>query len=179
MPVPSGLVACRALLAYEGAARELVVRLKYRNARSSLTWLAKAMADLVQPRDGPIAVTWAPTTQRRRRTRGFDQAEVLARHVAGHLGLGCVALLTREPGPPQTGRSVLERRSGPQFCVRRSAVERVARLGRGAVVLVDDVITSGATMASAVAALREAGVEPVIGLAAAHTVSSSWSAPAT
>jgi predicted amidophosphoribosyltransferase len=176
--VPAGLLACRALLAYEGPARLVVTRLKYRNARSSLAWLAEGMAGLVQPRDGPVAVTWAPTTSTRRRARGFDQAEVLARRLASRLRLPCVDLLIRLPGPPQTGRSHLERRVGPRFAAQRSGLRRVRRSGPGAVLLVDDVITTGATMSAAASALHCAGVGPVIGLAAAHPAPPTWSAPA-
>jgi predicted amidophosphoribosyltransferase len=165
VPVPEGLSACRALLAYEGPARDVVARLKYRNARSSLSWLVEGMACLVQPHDAPVAVTWAPTTPVRRRGRGFDQGEVLARRLAARLGLACPRLLARLPGAPQTGRSSTQRRIGPRFHVRASAVRRVPD---GAVLLVDDVITTGATMSAAALALREAGLRSVIGLAAAH-----------
>lgn len=165
VPVPSGLCACRALLAYEGPARELVARLKYRNARTSLAWLAEGMASLVRPHDAAVAVTWAPTTAVRRRARGFDQAELLARRLGARLGLPCPELLVRLPGPPQTGRSHLERRVGPCFQVRRSARRRP---GTGALLLVDDVITTGATMSAAAHALHAAGLGPVIGLAVAH-----------
>lgn len=170
VPVPAGLSACRALLAYEGAARELVARLKYRNARSALAWLAEGMADLVRPHDAVAAVTWAPTTAVRRRARGFDQAELLARRIAARLGLPCQHLLVRLSGPPQTGRTHVERQVGPTFQVRRSARGRART---GAVLLVDDVITTGATMSAAANALRSAGLGPVIGVAAAHPAAPS------
>jgi len=160
IPTPPGLVWCRALLSYEGPAREVVAQLKYRNARSVASWLAGAMAGLVAPGEVTV-VTWAPTTELRRRARGFDQAEVLARRVAAHLGLGCVPLLARVPGPPQTGRTLLERRDGPQFLARRTA-------GGASVLLVDDVVTTGATFAAGALALRSAGAASIAGLASAH-----------
>ena len=58
---PPGVDGWWALLRYEGAGRDLVVHLKYRNARSSIRWLAEAMAALVDP-TGIDVVTWAPTT---------------------------------------------------------------------------------------------------------------------
>jgi len=151
------------LLAYDGPARELVARLKYRNARSSLDWLATGLAELVWAADQPTAVTWAPTTSARRRQRGFDQAELLARRLARRLALPCPRLLQRLPGQPQTGRSLADRRVGPVFAPvgRRAPV--------GAVLLVDDVVTTGATLAAASTALGRAGIGPVIGLAAAFT----------
>lgn len=160
-----GLDRCRSLLSYEGAGRELLARLKYRNARSPVAWLAAGMAALVVRFVGGIdVVTWAPTSDARRRARGFDQAEVLAKAVAAELGLPCVRRLRRLPGPPQTGRSRDERWHGPGF-VRR-APPRVQDLG---VLLVDDLLTTGATLSSAAAALRAGGVTTVVAVTAGRT----------
>lgn len=158
--IPPGLDACRALLDYAGPARQVVAQLKYRNARATAVWLGKGVAGLVRPGEVDL-VTWAPTTELRRRSRGFDHAEVLAQRVAVELGLPCWSVLTREPGPPQTGRTLLERRDGPEFGVRRT-------VKRASVLLVDDVVTTGATLAAAARALRTVGAARVIGVAAAH-----------
>ncbi len=72
LPPPAGVESCAALLAYAGAGRELVARLKYRNARASVRFLARGMADVVT--EEVDVVTWAPTTPARLRARGFDQA---------------------------------------------------------------------------------------------------------
>ena len=159
LPPPLGVDSCRAVLAYEGPARELVARLKYRNHRTTLTGLAAAMAATVI--DVPDVVTWAPTTIDRRRSRGFDQAELLAGAVAHHLGRPCRSLLRRGPGPAQTGRPLRERRAGPDL-VARSGVG-------GRVLLVDDVVTSGATCVAAARALKDAGASTVDVVAAART----------
>ncbi len=82
---PAGVDRCAALLDYSGAGRELVARLKYRNARASIGFLAAGMTALVDPATVDV-VTWVPTTPARRRQRGFDQAELLARAVARRLG---------------------------------------------------------------------------------------------
>ena len=113
-PVPAALDLCRSLLAYEGEARELVARLKYRNDRAALAWLAGGMAALVEPPAG-VVVTWAPTGARRRRRRGFDQAELLAAAVARRWRVPCRRLLDRAPGPAQTGLTLAARRRGPSF----------------------------------------------------------------
>jgi len=158
--VPEGLDDCRALLDYEGAAREVVARMKYRNERSSVPWIVAGLASLVD-RDGVDVVTWAPTTASRRRTRGFDHAEILARRVARALGLPCRPLLRRAPGPAQTGRSGAARRDGPSFAPAR-------RIDGRRVLVVDDVVTTGATLSAAASALRRAGAGVVVGLAVAH-----------
>jgi predicted amidophosphoribosyltransferase len=143
-------------------ARELVARAKYRNVRAVVPWLAAHMVDAATAR-GLVAdaVTWAPTTRVRVRSRGFDPAELLARAVAGGVGSRCSALLRRLPGPPQTGLAAAARRSGPRFQARR----RVPR----SVLLVDDVATTGATLSAAAMALREGGADRVVALVAART----------
>lgn len=146
---------------YEGTAREVVARLKYRNARSSVSWLAAGMADLVDA-DGIDVVTWVPTTPSRRRQRGFDQGRVLARAVARRLHRPCRPLLRRREGPPQTGRSRLQRLNGPDLVVRTWGAPPPR------VLLVDDVVTTGATMAAAARVLRQAGTVAVHAVSAAH-----------
>ena len=162
-PVVEGADACHVLLAYEGAGRELVARLKYRNERGAVAALARAMAGLVEP-DGVDVVTWAPTTASRRRSRGFDQARLVAKAVARLLGRPCRPLLRRVGDVPQTGRGRADRRAGPEF----RAVAGRCCAGRR-VLVVDDVITTGATAAAAVRALAVAGARSVTVLAAAHT----------
>jgi predicted amidophosphoribosyltransferase len=164
LPAPPGVDSCRALLSYGGEGRELVARLKYRNARASLQWLAREMAALVDPRDVDV-VTWIPTTAARRRHRGFDQAELLSRAVARQLRRPCRALFDRRAGPPQTGRSGIERRVGPSLAVRSTRTAPVPT----SVLVVDDVVTTGATITAAARALKAEGVGRVTVLAAART----------
>lgn len=166
LPPPAPLVTCTALLPYEGPSRAVVRALKYRGQRVQAGWLGTSLAELLRgPADaGPPpldVVAWAPTTAARRRRRGFDQAELLARITADGLGVPCRSLLARHPGPAQTGRSLAERAVGPAFEVRRP----VAGLR---VLLVDDVVTTGATLSAAGRALVAAGALEVHGAAAAH-----------
>jgi predicted amidophosphoribosyltransferase len=112
-------------------------------------------------------VTWAPTSDARRRSRGFDQGELVARHVARQLGVPCRRLLARSgPSVAQTGRSRIERLNGPEFVARPG-------LDGQRVIVVDDVVTTGATMRSAAAALRHAGASEPRLYAIASTPSGS------
>jgi predicted amidophosphoribosyltransferase len=165
LPPPAGVDGWFAPFAYEGVARELVARVKYWRTRATVPWLAAHMASLLVAAGADVAVdvaTWTPTTSSRRHARGFDHAEVLARAVARELGLRARPTLRRRPGPPQTGRPAAARRAGPHFDARHGALP--AR-----VLLVDDVATTGATIAAAADALRRAGVTSVVAVTAART----------
>jgi predicted amidophosphoribosyltransferase len=157
-PVVPGIAA---LFAYTGAGRELLVGLKYRNGRAVLGWLGAALVRLV-PSGAVEVVTWAPTHPERRRSRGYDQAELLARAVAQQLAVPCSRLLRRaDRAGPQTGRARAERLAGPAFVATRSVPD--------AVLLVDDVVTTGATLRGAAQALALAGGRRVVMVAAAAT----------
>jgi predicted amidophosphoribosyltransferase len=161
-PVPHGLDSLGALVAYDDAARPLVVAVKYRNARSSLRTLAPAVASLAPRLGADAVVTWAPTTGARRRARGFDQARVLAELLGRRLGRPVVGLLSRTGRAHQTGQGRASRLAGPTFVAARRRVP-------AEVVVVDDVCTTGATLSAAAAALRVAGAQEVHGLVLART----------
>lgn len=158
LPCPLGLTACVAAFDYRSAA-SMVTALKNGDRRALVGWLADQLVAELEPAAGAL-VTWAPTSRARRRARGFDQAELLARAVARRWGRPCRRLLERCPGPPQAGRTARERRSSPAF----QAVGRPGDL----VVVIDDVVTTGATLSAAARALHQAGVPEVIGLVAAR-----------
>lgn len=166
---PGAVDAARAPFVYEGPLARAIRALKFSGWRALAPALASAMVESlshVHPVDGfaPDAVTWVPLSRRRRGARGFDQAEVLARLVAARLDLEAVPLLSRTRDTPAQAT-----RTGP---VRRASLRRafaVAGPAPPSVLLVDDVLTTGATAAACAVALRDEGARSVVLLAAARS----------
>lgn len=162
---PPDEVACsRAAFAYAGPARRAVHRLKFAGWRDVATALGAAMA-AVPGLATPDLVTWVPLARRRRAERGFDQARALAIAVGRQLESPTVRSLRR---PVADGSQA--RRTGRE---RREAMRDAyvaVRPVTGHVMLVDDVITTGATAAACAAVLLEAGATSVTLLAAARSL---------
>lgn len=139
---------------YDGVARELVAAVKFRrllrvSGRGAELIVAEAPPALL---DGPLVPV--PADPLRRAWRGFDPAELLAAELARSAGLPLSRCLARRRGSRQVGRSRAERLASPPLVrVTATAPERA--------VLVDDVSTTGATLAACSAALRRAGCRQV------------------
>ena len=171
---PAALSGARAPFAFEGPARRAIHRLKYSGWRGVGDALARAMV-ASGPRPPVEVVTWVPLGRRRLAERGFDQARVLAQGVAGELGLPCIRLLRRAvSSAPQARRSGAERRvallGGFQPVIGARAR---GEGGMDRVLLVDDVLTTGATAGACAQALLAGGARAVHLLAAARAFNGS------
>ncbi len=152
-PVP-GLNAAWSAGPYDGVARELVGALKFGARlgiarRVALAIAARAPADLLEGTIVPV-----PPAPLRRRWRGFDAAEAIAAAVGRETGLAVSRCLRRSQGRRQVGRPRAERLARPPRVT-------ATRLAPPRAILVDDVLTTGATLAACARALRTAGAERV------------------
>lgn len=150
----------------EGPVRALVYRLKTRGSRKVVSLLSGAMLDVVAREYDALhfdAVTYVPTAGARLREKGFDQAQLLAAAVARALRLP----LVRPPVKKHTGRAqkYLSRKQRTQNAAHR--FYRTSGTLPDTVLLIDDVLTTGATVDSCAALLRQSGAREVYVLTAA------------
>jgi ComF family protein len=153
--------AARTLGPYAGGWRPLIQALKYEGERALARPLGRNLAALLSParaREFPKSheldlVTCVPADPKRLRERGYHAAELLARQVARWLELPFRQLLRKPRStPPQVGRPWKERLTALEGAFQ------ARRAGRGeSILLVDDVITSGATVAEAARTLLRDG----------------------
>jgi competence protein ComFC len=149
---------------HEGHTRELVLGLKYGRTRSNARVLAEMVVDAIDWDDFTCdVVTWAPTTSRHQQERGMDHAELIARHVGVLLALPTKRLLRRINTVSQTGLDRDERLVSPEFVARPLGRQRN-------VLVIDDVVTTGATFRAATQALVAVGAQIVVCVAPSRTV---------
>ena len=148
---------------YDGDLRELVLEFKYRRAWSVGRHLARELAGAVRRRGlherDPVVVA-VPLHWWKRLKRGFNQAERLAEHLSDDLGLRCArgALVAVRPTADQIGLMRAERRRNVQGAFR---VRRPGAVADRHVLLVDDVMTTGATLNECTRVLKAAGARSV------------------
>jgi len=157
---------------YEGPLRDVLRRLKF----GRLEFLARPLVDaaigreISTPLESVDLVAPVPLALWRRWSRGFNQAESLARPLAARLGRplldGLVRRLPVSPRQARLGRARRLRILDAGFRLRERARERVAG---NSILLVDDIVTTGATLAAAAAVLRRAGAREVLAFAVAAT----------
>lgn len=160
MTAADGLCAA---FAYEDAAKRLVWELKFGAWEEAGVVLGWHMAWAVRARGWePDLITWVPMPQKRRRERGMDHARCLAEQLARALELPCADLLARrdEDAVPQHTLSRAERlrHARDAFC---PAMDAPSPEGLR-VLLVDDVLTTGATAADCVRELQAMGAAQVL-----------------
>ena len=163
--LPGGLL-CAAPLWYEGAVRDAVRRFKFQNGLSAAGPLGELIARAAAERfSGEFdTVAWVPVSARRLRKRGYDQSRLLAEHACKLWGVRPERLLRKvRDNPAQSGLDGAEAR----WENARGVYEAVGDLMGRRVLLIDDVCTTGATLASAAGTLLSAGAAGVVCAAAA------------
>ena len=165
---PVALALIRAAAIHEGPAREAVIALKYRRQRRLAEPLGDVLAGAVTHLGlRPDVIVPVPLHARRRRERGYNQAELLAQRCARRLGLPYErALLVRSRAtPPQVGLSGSERRVNVAGAFTVASAADAAQMAGKRILLIDDVTTTGSTLDAAASVLVPFGPGVLLGLA--------------
>lgn len=164
---PADLSACRSVFEFDGPVREAIHRLKYRHESARAEWCARVMARaLIETGWRAHALVPVPLHASRERVRGYNQSERIATQLGSAVGLPVADILmrTRSTGS-QVGLAARERRENVRdaFAARRELAGRT-------VILIDDVVTTGATIVECARACRAAGAASVTALTLACDV---------
>ena len=159
---------CASPLFYVGSVRSSLLRYKFGGASHYARLYGEYLAKCVdENKISCDSITWAPLSRQRLRRRGYDQARLLAEALAGELGLPCEAMLRKKRNNrPQSSTGSAEK--------RRRNVENVYALQDGAAVkgkrilLVDDIVTTGATLSACAKALKTGGAAEVCAVTVAR-----------
>ena len=148
---------------YEGALKEIIHRFKYNGALSLAGPLSGLMIDFVNNNPAVLSkidlITYVPLSARRLRKRTFNQSQALAAGLAEEFGLGlCHALAKTRSTKVQNELSRDQRLSNLEGAFR---VRREADIKEMRILLVDDVMTTGATLSECARTLKDAGAKEV------------------
>lgn len=167
LPPGGALGEVCAPLVYSANVRKAILRFKFGDRADFAQPLAAFAANEVKRRFAGRydVVTWAPVSRERLRERGYDQAMLLAEAAAVRLGTVAVSTLEKtRHTEPNSSLGMSERAENVRGAYRATEPELV----RGKrVLLIDDVVTTGATMRECARTLRAAGAAEVLGAAVA------------
>lgn len=143
---------------YKDVIVQLVGRLKFARTQAAAHIIAQIMVQRLPSFSERTVVIHVPTANQRVRQRGYDQAQLIAREFARSQGLGYQALLRRQGKTRQVGANRTERLLQLQnayYCPKPDLVYSAH------ILLVDDVLTTGATIETAAKVLKAAGAAEV------------------
>lgn len=157
-----GFTAARSAYVFGGPVRDLVHALKYDGLAAVAPEMAAAMSNLLRDWGREVdAIVPVPMAGFRQRQRGYNQAALLAREIGRATGIRVASkALSRRPGASQVDQ--IDREARRVNVLTAFAPGR--RAATGTVLLVDDVMTTGATLHACARVLKSEGAERVYGL---------------
>lgn len=152
---------CVSPLYYEGAVRQALLRYKFSGAAACSRVFGKMLAKCID--ESQIScdiITWVSLSRKRLRKRGYDQARLLAESAAKELDLPCKVMLRKiRDNPAQSGIGDYKKRHENVAGVYEAVNADIIKGRR--ILLVDDIVTTGATLSEAASVLKKAGAVSV------------------
>jgi ComF family protein len=142
---------------YDGPPKELVYKLKFGRTKHAAKVIADHLHETVPDLPSSTLVTFVPTATSRVRQRGYDQTQLIAKAFARHRSLQCAPLLVRYGQSRQVGSDRKHRFD--QAAKNYGPLKNIATSTD--VLLIDDILTTGATLESAAKLLKQAGAKTI------------------
>jgi ComF family protein len=142
---------------YDGTAKQLIRKLKFEHGKAASHVIAALLDESLPHIPQGTVITYVPTATKRVRLRGYDHAKLIATHFAKRRGLECTPLLTRH-GHSRQVRSTKTARAQQ---AAQSYTAKHAKTPYKTVLLIDDILTTGATIEAASRILKKSGVKRI------------------
>ncbi len=155
---------------YDGALVRAILILKWERMEPLGAWFAEKLAEIIRLESGLLAadvVVPVPLHRDRERQRGYNQAALISKPLARRLGLPHKAVLLMRTRP-RPGKQVLSLEERWESVRGAFATRPGSQVDNKRVLLVDDVMTTGATLDACARALLESGAKSVLGLTIAR-----------
>lgn len=148
---------------YKDVAKKLVQHMKFHPDRSACLTIARWL-DETMPYFSDVTISFVPSARTRVRQRGFDHAALIAQEFAALRQLPCEKLLERQGSLRQVGSEKKQR------IQQVLGAYRAVGTPPASVILIDDIMTTGATLSEAARTLKKAGARNVNALIFAQTI---------
>ena len=151
-----------ALWDYQDAVRRSLLRYKFYGQQGYAAAYGRllAMKLLRENRENVDVITWIPISEKRKKKRGFDQVELLAAKIAPQLELPALQLLWKRRDNPQQSKIAGQAQRRANVLGAYEAINREQIAGKR-ILLLDDILTTGATAGECARILLEAGAKEV------------------
>lgn len=162
------LESCVSPLFYERLVRDSLHRFKFGQRTGYAGIYAGFMVKCIDEKQKSCdIISWAPVSRQRKRRRGYDQSELLARELSNLLELPCQRLLIkqRDTMPQSRTKSAAQRRENVRGAYR--CCEPDSARGKR-ILLIDDIVTSGSTLSECAKVLKEAGASGIYAVTVAR-----------
>lgn len=163
LPEAGKTVSCAVPYSYDGQVRQAIIRFKFQDQKQFSGFFAEKIAVQIQRMYGNQkfdVVTSVPISAKRRKSRGYNQSELIARAVAGRLNLSYQDYLVKVKDN-QEQHKLNEKERRKNVCGVYEPLHQKELTGKK-ILLIDDIVTTGATLCECALVLLQNGAQEVV-----------------